>query len=65
MPTKSSSPVNTKGRQAISVVATPATSVTDYHLLRHYGWRVETFNSEFMGSTIHMFYMRSSRSSPM
>ena len=36
---------------------TPATSVTDYHLLRHYGWRVETFNSEFMSSTIHMFYM--------
>jgi len=36
---------------------TPATSVTDYHLLRKYGWRVETFNSEFMGSTLHMFYM--------
>jgi hypothetical protein len=36
---------------------TPATSVTDYHLLRKYGWRTETFNSEFMGSTIHMFYM--------
>jgi hypothetical protein len=36
---------------------TPATSVTDYHLLRKYGWRVETFNSEFMGSTLSMFYM--------
>jgi hypothetical protein len=36
---------------------TPATSVTDYHLLRKYGWRTETFNSEFMGSTVHMFYM--------
>jgi len=36
---------------------TPATSVTDYHLLRRYGWRTQVFNSEFMGSTIHMFYM--------
>lgn len=36
---------------------TPATSVTDYHLLRKYGWRVRPFNSEFMGSTLHMFYM--------
>jgi len=36
---------------------TPATCVTDYHLLRRYGWRVRPFNSEFMGSTIHMFYM--------
>ncbi len=36
---------------------TPATSVTDYHLLRRYGWRVKPFNSEFMGSTIHMFYL--------
>jgi hypothetical protein len=36
---------------------TPATSVTDYHLLRRYGWRVRPFNSEFMGSTIHMFYL--------
>jgi hypothetical protein len=36
---------------------TPCTSVTDYHLLRKYGWRVETFNSEFMASPLHMFYM--------
>lgn len=36
---------------------TPATSVTDYHLLRRYGWRTKPFNSEFMGSTIHMFYL--------
>lgn len=36
---------------------TPATSVTDYHLLRRYGWRVRPFNSEFMGSTSHMFYL--------
>lgn len=36
---------------------TPFTSVTDYHLLRKYGWRSQTFNSEFMGSTHLMFYM--------
>ncbi len=36
--------------------ATPYTSVTDYHLLRKYGWRPQTFNSEFMGSPLLMFY---------
>ena len=36
--------------------ATPFTSVTDYHLLRKYGWRPETYNSEFMSSPILMFY---------
>jgi hypothetical protein len=30
---------------------TPFTSVTDYHLLRKYGWRTHTYNSEFMGFT--------------
>jgi len=35
---------------------TPFTSVTDYHLLRKYGWRTQTFNSEFMGSPLLMFY---------
>lgn len=35
---------------------TPFTSVTDYHLLRQYGWRSQTFNSEFLGSTQLMFY---------
>lgn len=35
---------------------TPFTSVTDYHLLRKYGWRTQTFNSEFMGSPMLMFY---------
>lgn len=35
---------------------TPYTSVTDYHLLRKYGWRSHTFNSEFMGDTQLMFY---------
>jgi hypothetical protein len=35
---------------------TPFTSVTDYHLLRKYGWRTHTFNSEFMGDTQLMFY---------
>jgi hypothetical protein len=36
---------------------TPFTSVTDYHLLRKYGWRTQTFNSEFMASPKLMFYM--------
>lgn len=37
--------------------ATPTTSVTDYHLLRKYGWRAEQFTSEFMGSPLLMFYV--------
>lgn len=37
--------------------ATPYTSVTDYHLLRKYGWRSRTFNSEFMASPQLMFYV--------
>ena len=36
---------------------TPFTSVTDYHLLRKYGWRQQTYNSEFMGDTQMMFYV--------
>jgi hypothetical protein len=35
---------------------TPFTSVTDYHLLRQFGWRPQTFNSEFLGDTTLMFY---------
>ena len=35
---------------------TPGTSVTDYHLLRKYGWRTHTFSSEFMASPLLMFY---------
>lgn len=35
---------------------TPFTSVTDYHLLRKYGWRPHTYPSEFMGDTMRMFY---------
>jgi hypothetical protein len=35
---------------------TPFTSVTDYHLLRKYGWRSHTYSSEFMGDTMRMFY---------
>lgn len=35
---------------------TPFTSVTDYHLLRQFGWRPQTFNSEFLGDTMLMFY---------
>jgi len=40
----------------MSEETTPFTSVTDYHLLRKYGWRPQTFNSEFMGSPQLMFY---------
>ena len=36
--------------------ATPYTSVTDYHLLRKYGWRSQTYNSEFMRDPMLMFY---------
>ncbi len=36
--------------------ATPFTSVTDYHLLRKYGWRPDTYNSEFLADPQAMFY---------
>jgi hypothetical protein len=36
---------------------TPFTNVTDYHLLRKYGWRPQQVNSEFMGQDlVAMFY---------
>lgn len=35
---------------------TPTTTVTDYHLLRQYGWRTQTVNSEFLGDPLQMFY---------
>lgn len=34
----------------------PFTSVTDYHLLRKYGWRSQNYNSEFLSSPQLMFY---------
>jgi hypothetical protein len=35
----------------------PFTNVTDYHLLRKYGWRPQPLNSEFLGNNaMHMFY---------
>lgn len=40
----------------IDEAATPYTSVTDYHLLRKYGWRTHTYNSEFLASPLLMFY---------
>jgi hypothetical protein len=40
----------------LSEEATPYSTVTDYHLLRKYGWRVEPYNSEFMGNPQDMFY---------
>lgn len=35
---------------------TPVTQVVDHHLLRQYGWRVETYNAEFMSSPKSMYY---------
>jgi hypothetical protein len=35
---------------------TPFSSVTDYHLLRKYGWRSQTYNSEFLADPQLMFY---------
>lgn len=35
---------------------TPSTTVTDYHLLRQFGWRTQTYNSEFLGDPLQMFY---------
>jgi len=35
---------------------TPHVSVTDYHLLRKYGWRTQQITSEFLGSPHLMFY---------
>jgi len=35
---------------------TPTTSVTDYHLLRKYGWRPQSYNSEWMSDPQIMFY---------
>ncbi len=40
----------------LSEECTPLTTVTDYHLLRKYGWRVQNYNSEFMASPQLMFY---------
>jgi hypothetical protein len=36
--------------------ATPFTSVTDFHLLRKYGWRTHPYNSEFMSDPTQMFF---------
>lgn len=40
----------------VSTELTPFSSVTDYHLLRKYGWRSQTYNSEFLGDPQLMFY---------
>jgi hypothetical protein len=40
----------------VSTELTPYTSVTDYHLLRKYGWRTQTYNSEFLSDPQLMFY---------
>jgi hypothetical protein len=40
----------------LSAEATPLTSVTDYHLLRKYGWRPHTYNSEFLGKNLQTMF---------
>jgi len=35
---------------------TPTTSVTDYHLLRKYGWRAQPYNSEFLGENMQRMF---------
>lgn len=35
---------------------TPYTQVIDYHLLRQYGWRTQSYNAEYLASTFDMFY---------
>lgn len=41
----------------LSEEVTPYTSVVDYNLLRKYGWRSRTYNSEFMGNPRLVFYV--------
>jgi len=40
----------------VSAEISPFTSVTDYHLLRKYGWRSQSLNSEFLSDLQLMFY---------
>src|SRR5208337_4366772 len=40
----------------VGAECTPYTNVTDYHLLRKYGWRPQQLNSEFLSSPLQMFY---------
>jgi hypothetical protein len=35
---------------------TPVIQVTDYHLLRQYGWRVQSVNAEYLNNSEAMFY---------
>lgn len=37
-------------------ITNPTTTVTDYHLLRQYGWRTQTINSEFLNDPVKMYY---------
>jgi hypothetical protein len=39
-----------------SDVNTPYTQVTDYHLLRQYGWRPQSFNAEYLENPEAQFY---------
>lgn len=34
----------------------PVTTVTDYHLLRKYGWRTQNYNAEFLTNPVELFY---------
>ncbi len=39
-----------------SDINTPYTQVTDYHLLRQYGWRPQSFNAEYLENPEAQFY---------
>lgn len=39
----------------VSDQLTPRTSVTDWHLLRKYGWRQQSYTSEFMSNKVLMY----------
>jgi hypothetical protein len=34
----------------------PLTTVTDYHLLRKYGWRSQSYNAEFVTDPVQLYY---------
>jgi hypothetical protein len=39
-----------------SASISPFVTVTDYHLLRKYGWRSQNYNSEFLSDSTQMFF---------
>ena len=47
---------NGTAEMGIPAEVTPLTTVTDYHLLRKYGWRSQNLNAEFMTDPLKLFY---------